>query len=293
MNISILPGPGYRLSDPGPKIRRLRNDDIPFIHEHFMRLDSRSRVHQGRRNTRFCRFDLGGGTTSSRRMVCCARTLIFVVAFVLAGFDVSNDMNAQAYIWNPKPEPSKLGSTGFSVMIPFSERDSRDKADKEEDKNKLREEADSPIKIRSTPASKSLKGIRTPLLMLLVKVQEHFGKPLDIVSGCRSKRHNRRVGGAGRSQHLHCNAVDFQIPGVSKSKLSVFIKSLKGRGGVGTYCRSSYVHLDAGPRRDWHWRCRKQKTVSRAAVKTAKSSKSAPKKPVAPPAFRINDLINQ
>ena len=164
-----------------------------------------------------------------------------------------------------------------------------------------RRDADPRSLIRTTSSSKSLKRLKPAVLKLLVRVQTHFGKPLHIVSGCRSKSHNRRIGGAGRSQHLHCNAVDFQIPGVSKAKLSVFIKRMRGRGGVGTYCRSSYVHLDAGPRRDWHWPCRKPKKSQQVASKPS-GKKAAPKSPTAkktavkiqaPPTLHINDLINQ
>ena len=114
-------------------------------------------------------------------------------------------------------------------------------------------------KIVTTSPSRKLNGLKPRLLRLLVQVHLHFNKPLHIVSGCRNKGYNRRIGGARRSQHLHCNAVDFHIPGVSKRKLTAYLKRMLGRGGVGVYCRSSYVHLDIGPRRQWYWPCRKRK----------------------------------
>lgn len=115
--------------------------------------------------------------------------------------------------------------------------------------------------IRITPASANWKvnGLNPKLMQLLARVQHHFGEALHIVSGCRSKAHNRRVRGAKRSQHLHCKAADFQIRGVSKHTLAAYLKSMPGRGGVGIYCRSSYVHLDVGPVREWHKGCGRRK----------------------------------
>jgi len=104
-----------------------------------------------------------------------------------------------------------------------------------------------------------VKGLRPDIMRLLQRVQRHYGKPLHIISGCRSKKHNRRVRGAKRSQHLYCKAADFKIAGVSKHKLVAYLKSMPGRGGVGLYCRSSYVHLDTGPKRYWYYGCGKRR----------------------------------
>jgi hypothetical protein len=124
--------------------------------------------------------------------------------------------------------------------------------------------------IRITPASADWKmnGLKHKLVRLMVKVQNHFGRPLHIVSGCRSRKYNRRIGGARRSQHLYCKAVDFSIPGVSKYRVAKFLRRLPGRGGVGLYCRSSYVHLDIGPRRQWSWSCGKRKRYKKKRSRT-------------------------
>ena len=131
------------------------------------------------------------------------------------------------------------------------------------------------IKVAPTSASWKVNGLKPDLVKLLVRVQLHFGEPLDIISGCRDKAHNKRVGGAKRSQHLHCKAADFKVPGVSKTKLAAYLKQLPGRGGVGVYCASSYVHLDTGPKRQWHWKCGKRKKYKkrRARRKVAKLNK--------------------
>lgn len=128
--------------------------------------------------------------------------------------------------------------------------------------------------IKITPASASTKvvGLNRRLVRLLAQVQLHYGRPLRIISGCRSKAHNRRVNGAKRSQHLRCKAADFQVPGISKYKLAAYLKRLPGRGGVGTYCRSGFVHLDVGPKRQWHWKCGKRRTARKSARRKSRTS---------------------
>ena len=97
--------------------------------------------------------------------------------------------------------------------------------------------------------------IPADLKMLLNSVAWHYGKKVHIQSGYRSKHYNRRVGGARRSFHVSCKAVDIQVSGVNKYKLAKFLKTLPGRGGIGTYCNSSTVHIDVGPKRSWHYGC--------------------------------------
>jgi uncharacterized protein YcbK (DUF882 family) len=99
--------------------------------------------------------------------------------------------------------------------------------------------------------------IPVELTMLLNTVRWHYGEHVHIQSGYRSKNHNRAVGGARGSYHLSCEAVDIQVQGVDKYELANFLKDLPGRGGVGTYCNVSTVHVDVGPRREWHYGCRR------------------------------------
>ncbi|MGQ0484511.1 MAG: YcbK family protein [Hyphomicrobiales bacterium] len=99
------------------------------------------------------------------------------------------------------------------------------------------------------------KGLNWRLVSLLSAVERHFGKPVTVTSGCRSFRTNRRAGGARRSFHLRCMAADIRVAGVSEAQVLRYVRKLPGRGGVGTYCRNSVVHLDIGPHREWHQRC--------------------------------------
>jgi len=101
--------------------------------------------------------------------------------------------------------------------------------------------------------------LKPELVTLLRKIERHYGKDVIITSGYRSKSYNRRVGGARNSQHMHCRAADIRVPGVSKKALASYARKLSGVGGVGTYCRSSFVHVDVGPKRNWHWGCGKKK----------------------------------
>ncbi|TLP49244.1 MULTISPECIES: YcbK family protein [Cohaesibacter] len=107
--------------------------------------------------------------------------------------------------------------------------------------------------------------LKPDLVKLLTKIEKHYGKKVVITSGYRSKSHNRRVRGAKNSQHMYCKAADIRVPGVSKQALVKFARTLPGIGGVGLYCRSSYVHVDVGNRRDWYWGCgnKKRRRVAR------------------------------
>lgn len=100
--------------------------------------------------------------------------------------------------------------------------------------------------------------LKPGLVGILKTVERHFGKKLIVTSGFRSPAYNRKVNGAKRSQHMYCAAADVQVPGVSKWELAKYVRSMPGRGGVGTYCHTASVHIDIGPERDWNWRCRRR-----------------------------------
>ena len=108
-------------------------------------------------------------------------------------------------------------------------------------------------------ANVQLGCLNPKLVKLMHKVEKHYGKKLIVTSGYRSKSYNRRVHGVKNSQHIVCKAADVRVPGVGKQALAKYARSLQGIGGVGVYCRSSYVHLDVGRRRDWYWGCGKKR----------------------------------
>ncbi len=103
-------------------------------------------------------------------------------------------------------------------------------------------------------------GCFKPELMQVLKVVEnHYGRKVMVTSGLRDLKHNRRAGGSRHSLHTTCEAADIQIPGIGKWELAEYLRTIPGRGGVGTYCHTESVHIDIGTERDWNWRCRQRK----------------------------------
>jgi uncharacterized protein YcbK (DUF882 family) len=101
--------------------------------------------------------------------------------------------------------------------------------------------------------------LRPQLVDLIHAVENHYKRPAIITSGFRDVRRNRRSGGVRHSLHTLCAAADIQVQGVSKWELADYLRSLPGRGGIGTYCHTESVHIDIGSERDWNWRCRRKK----------------------------------
>ncbi len=101
--------------------------------------------------------------------------------------------------------------------------------------------------------------LKPSLIRVLKAIEGHYGKKMLVTSGYRSPPNNRRARGARNSLHMYCAAADVQVAGVTKWELAEFVRSMPGRGGVGTYCHTDSVHVDVGPERDWNWRCRKRR----------------------------------
>lgn len=101
--------------------------------------------------------------------------------------------------------------------------------------------------------------LKPSLVRVLKAVESHYGRKVMVTSGYRSPDRNRRARGARNSLHMYCAAADVQVEGISKWTLAEYIRSMPGRGGVGTYCHTESVHIDVGPERDWNWRCRRRK----------------------------------
>ena len=93
------------------------------------------------------------------------------------------------------------------------------------------------------------------LLQVLKTIEKHYDKPIIVTSGLRDLKRNR----SKQSLHTRCEAADIQIAGVGKWELAEYLRSMPGRGGVGTYCHTESVHIDVGAARDWNWRCRRRK----------------------------------
>ncbi|HRC55928.1 MAG TPA: DUF882 domain-containing protein [Kofleriaceae bacterium] len=94
------------------------------------------------------------------------------------------------------------------------------------------------------------------LLPAIIAAARHFRVArVEIVSAYRHPKYNlilRKKGHevARDSEHTHGKAVDFRLPGITTERLA---KWALGRrlGGVGTYLRSNFVHIDVGAVRRW------------------------------------------
>lgn len=73
-----------------------------------------------------------------------------------------------------------------------------------------------------------------------------------ITSTYRDRAHNKRAGGANNSQHIHGNAFDLHVPGLSQADTIALIEDAKRAGfsGIGVYGPGT-LHFDVGPKRAW------------------------------------------
>lgn len=80
-------------------------------------------------------------------------------------------------------------------------------------------------------------------------------RPFEIISGYRSPAtnrmlHERSSGVASGSLHMSGQAIDVRLADVPLARLRDTALSL-GRGGVGYYAASNFVHVDTGRLRHW------------------------------------------
>jgi len=96
------------------------------------------------------------------------------------------------------------------------------------------------------------------LFDVLFDLTKSVGRPyaeIDIICGYRTPWSNEFLrshtsGVAKRSLHMEAEAIDIRVPGVKTSTLRDAALSL-GRGGVGYYAVSDFVHVDVGRVRRW------------------------------------------
>jgi uncharacterized protein YcbK (DUF882 family) len=87
----------------------------------------------------------------------------------------------------------------------------------------------------------------------------HSGGEIDIVCGYRTPSTNESLrahtaGVAKNSLHIQAEAIDLRMPGIDTLNLRKAALAL-GRGGVGYYPRSDFIHVDVGRVRQWCFDC--------------------------------------
>jgi uncharacterized protein YcbK (DUF882 family) len=95
------------------------------------------------------------------------------------------------------------------------------------------------------------------LLDILFDLQRRAGtdSPFHVISGYRSPKTNEMLresssGVAQHSMHLVGRAIDIRLESFPTARLGELARSL-GRGGVGYYRVSDFVHVDTGRVRSW------------------------------------------
>ena len=75
-------------------------------------------------------------------------------------------------------------------------------------------------------------------------LRDYLGKPIRVISGYRSPKYNRRIGGARRSQHMLAKAADIKVSGMSPPEVkSAIVKLIKeGKIQVTTVSQSEIAN---------------------------------------------------
>jgi len=93
------------------------------------------------------------------------------------------------------------------------------------------------------------------VLFDLTRASGHPGGEIHIICGYRTPQTNEYLrthtsGVAKKSLHMEAEAIDIRLPGVKTSNLRDAALAL-GRGGVGYYPASDFIHVDVGRVRRW------------------------------------------
>lgn len=88
--------------------------------------------------------------------------------------------------------------------------------------------------------------INPELIEVVQDVRDTFDKPVVINSGLRCEKHNKRVGGAPKSQHLIGTAADIRVQGVEPIEVYRYLMTkYPKKFGIGNY--KSFTHIDVRP----------------------------------------------
>jgi len=85
------------------------------------------------------------------------------------------------------------------------------------------------------------------LAINLQYIRDYINTPIKLTNAYRCKKHNKKVGGSNKSQHILGKAADIQVKEIAPSVMADLIEDLieKGyieQGGVGRY--NTFTHYD-------------------------------------------------
>lgn len=93
---------------------------------------------------------------------------------------------------------------------------------------------------------KALRGKLEPVLRTADEARERLGTSINILSAYRAPAYNAAIGGAKKSRHMECDALDLAAPKATTAKLHACLTQLRKEGyfsgGIGRY--PSFVHID-------------------------------------------------
>ena len=83
-------------------------------------------------------------------------------------------------------------------------------------------------------------------------LRDCLARPIRVISGYRSPKYNRKIGGARRSQHMLAKAADIKVSGMTPDEVRTTVLQLikEGKmqqGGLGRY--RSFTHYDVRTRK--------------------------------------------
>lgn len=78
-------------------------------------------------------------------------------------------------------------------------------------------------RIFNLPDEAGIERLHQLCLNILQPVRDHYGKPVNVSSGYRSRKTNTAIGGARSSQHMKCEAADYEIMGISNLELANWV----------------------------------------------------------------------
>ncbi len=89
------------------------------------------------------------------------------------------------------------------------------------------------------------------LLAGLQALRDLSGRPISITSACRCESHNKRVGGASKSQHKYAKAADIVIQGLTPGEMASLAEQMPEfqTGAIITYMRRGFIHVDVRGKR--------------------------------------------